>query len=142
VIEKSAFLACSPARAFALFTERASEWWPVALRHTQDPRSEILLDAGGRFWERGAGGHEVELGRVLDWESGSRLVLDFFPGTDDEHPTRVTLTFRRDGEGTRLTVEHRPTDASVALWEERSPGFERAWSRVLPAFQGACHADR
>ena len=52
MIEKSAYLVCPPARAFALFTERASDWWPEGLRHTSDPRSEIRMLADGRFWER------------------------------------------------------------------------------------------
>ncbi len=97
MIEKSAFLTCSPTRAFELFTERASDWWPEAVRHTPDPRSEIRMLASGRFWERARDGHEVELGRVLVWEPAERLVLDFYPGTDALHPTEVIVQVRRGG---------------------------------------------
>ena len=89
MITRSTHLRCTPARAFALFTERASDWWPEGLRHLPDPQSTISLVPGGRFWERSSDGHEIELGRVVTWAPPERLVLDFYPGTDAEHPTAV-----------------------------------------------------
>ena len=116
MIEKSAYLVCPPARAFALFTERASDWWPEGLRHTSDPRSEIRMLADGRFWERAGDGREIELGRVLVWEPAKRLILDFFPGTDAEHPTEVVVRFAQENGGTRVVVQHRPKPESADLW--------------------------
>lgn len=142
MIEKSAFLTCSPERAFTLFTERASEWWPETVRHTPDPRSEIRMLASGRFWERGGDGHEVELGRVLVWEPPRRLVLDFYPGTDAEHPTEVVVRFAEEDTGTRVVVEHRPKAESAELWAARAPRFERNWDLVLPALEGAARQHR
>jgi uncharacterized protein YndB with AHSA1/START domain len=135
MIEKSAFLECAPERAFALFTERASDWWPETLRHTSDPRSEIRLLASGRFWERASDGHEIELGRVVTWEPSQRLILDFYPGTDADHPTKVVVSFAPDGAGTRVVVEHGPKPESAELWLERAPGFERSWALMMPALQ-------
>ena len=137
MIEKSAFLTCSPTRAFELFTERASDWWPEAVRHTPDPSSEIRMLASGRFWERARDGHEVELGRVLVWEPPERLVLDFYPGTDALHPTEVIVKFAGEADGTRVVVEHRPKAESAALWAAGAPRFERNWGIVLPALQEA-----
>jgi uncharacterized protein YndB with AHSA1/START domain len=133
MIRKSVLLDCPPGAAFALFTERAGEWWPDGRRHTGDPRSEIRLSAAGRFWERASDGREVELGRVRAWEPPHRLVLDFYPGTDAGHPTDVVVTFAAEGAGTRVTVEHRPTAASEDLWKQRSPRFEQSWAEVLGA---------
>jgi hypothetical protein len=137
MIEKSAFLTCSPARAFELFTARASDWWPEAVRHTSDPSSEIRMLASGRFWERARDGHEVELGRVLVWEPPERLILDFYPGTDDLHPTEVIVKFAEEADGTRVVVEHRPKAESAALWAAGAPRFERNWAIVLPALREA-----
>ena len=64
MINKSVVLGCSPEEAFALFTERISEWWPADRRHTSDPESQLFLAKSGRFWERGRDGREVELGRA------------------------------------------------------------------------------
>jgi hypothetical protein len=137
VIEKSAYLRCAPAQAFALFTERASDWWPEPLRHTADPRSQIRLLSSGRFWERAADGHEVELGRVVVWEPAKRLILDFYPGTDTEHPTEVVVKFAAENGGTRIIVEHRPKPESADLWAAGAPGFKRAWELMLPTLQRA-----
>jgi hypothetical protein len=91
------------------------------------------MQASGRFWERAADGHEVELGKVLVWLPGERLELDFYPGTDAEHPTRVVITFVAEGAATRVTVDHGPTPASEASWKDRAPRFERSWEMLLEA---------
>jgi hypothetical protein len=137
VIRKSAHLACTPEQAFSLFTERASAWWPTALRHTADPCSEIRMIAGGRFWERATDGHEVELGRVIAWEPARRLILDFYPGTDEQHPTEVVIRFAEENGGTRIVVEHSPKPESADLWATGAPRFEQAWTLVLEALPGA-----
>lgn len=137
MIEKSAFLRCTPDRAFVLFTERASAWWPPALRHTTDPHSEIMMRPAGRFWEQGVDGEAVELGRITAWEPPWRLVFDFFPGTDAKHPTEVVVTFAAEAHGTLVVVEHRPTSRSIPLWDAGAPGYERAWDLVLDALAAA-----
>ena len=137
MIAKSAFLTCAPERAFELFTERASDWWPEPLRHTADPRSRISMLASGRFWERSADGHEVELGRVIVWDSPARLILDFFPGTGAEVPTEVVVRFSAENGGTRILIEHRPKPESSELWSTGAARFESAWDLVLAALEQA-----
>jgi uncharacterized protein YndB with AHSA1/START domain len=137
VITKSVLLACGPARAFDLFTNRISEWWPPERRHTGDPKSTITLSESGRFFERGGSGAEVELGAVISWEAPARIVLDWYPGTDKEHPTRVEIRFLVEGEGTRIIVEHGPTAASEDLFPVRAPRYEASWSLVLGALSAA-----
>ena len=84
----------------------------------------------------------MELGRVLEWEAPARLVLDFFPGTDPAHPTRVVITFEPVDDGTLVRVQHGPTPVSEgALWLERSPAFERSWATVLAALHEAAVAE-
>jgi uncharacterized protein YndB with AHSA1/START domain len=136
-VRKSVRLACSPERAFALFTERAGEWWPADRRHTADPHSEIRALASGRFFERAHDGTEVELGHVRSWEPPSRLVLDFFVGTGANTPTLVIVTFVAEGDGTRVSVDHGPTDASAELYRSRAPRFAASWERVLEALTHA-----
>ena len=136
-IEKTVFLPLPPARAFALFTEEISQWWPEDRRHTKDPDSEIFLLAGGRFYERARDGHEVELGRVRVFEPARQLALDFYIGADPQHPTEVQVTFTAEDGGTRVVVDHRPTPASDEIWKLRAPAFERSWGIVLAAVAGA-----
>ena len=115
MIRRSIHLPLSPERAFKLFTERAGEWWPEGRRHTSDPGSQILIEPGGRFVERARSGHEVPMGRVLEWAPPSRLLLAFYPGTGPEMPTEVTVRFVAVQGGTELVIEHRPTAASAAI---------------------------
>ena len=142
---KSVVLPLSPDAAFDLFTKRISSWWPADRRHTQDAASEIFLLAEGRFYERAHDGREVELGNVRLWLPPSRIVFDFFIATGPDKPTEVEVTFAPEGGGTRVTVTHRPTPASEALWAERAPRYERSWDLVLNALRQAtvstsCHS--
>lgn len=137
MIRQSVLLPCNPRAAFDLWVDEISTWWPADRRHTKDPDSRIFLLESGRFYEQASDGLEVELGRVRDWRRPERIELDFYPGTDPEHPTRVLITFAAEGAGTRVTVEHEPTESSRDLWGDRAARYVASWERVLPAFADA-----
>jgi uncharacterized protein YndB with AHSA1/START domain len=139
-IEKTVRLPCGPDRAFTLFTAQISAWWPPDRRHTGDPESQLFLHATGRFFERSRAGVEVELGRVLAWEPPHRLLLAFFIGTDADHPTEVEVTFAPADDhssGTLITIHHRPTPVSQAMWATRAPRYVRSWDLVAEALAAA-----
>lgn len=133
MIRKSILLHCPPGKAFQLFTESISEWWPKTHRLTKDPESRLFLEGAGRFFERGRDGREMELGRVLEWDPPHRLTLDFYMGTNADQPTAVEVTFTPEPEGTRVEVRHRPKPESEELWNRRAPLFEKSWEAVLAA---------
>jgi hypothetical protein len=137
MIVKSVVLPLAPVAAFELFTRRISEWWPADRRHTQDPASHITLLSSGRFYERARDGHEVDLGAVRTWEAPARIVLDFFVATGIEHPTEVEITFAAHDGGTRVTVTHRPTGSSAALWTQLAWRYQQSWDAVLAAMSRA-----
>ncbi|MEZ4365835.1 MAG: hypothetical protein R2939_06055 [Kofleriaceae bacterium] len=144
-LRREVVLACAPARAFALFTEHAGAWWPPERRHTSDPTSVIQLREDGRFFERAGDGTEVELGRVRVWSPPDRLVFDFYPGTDRAHPTEVEVRFAAvpgAADRTAVTLVHRATPASEALFGARAPRYLASWDLVLPAFVRAAELDR
>lgn len=134
MIEHSVHLPVPRERAFDLWVGEISHWWPAERRHTGDPASEILVLETGRFFERARDGREVELGRVREWRRPESLRLDFYPGTDAEHPTDVTITFEPEGDGTRVTVRHHPTDASRDMWDSRAGRYVASWTLVLASF--------
>ncbi len=134
-VQRSVLLPCAPEAAFQLFTEEISAWWPPERRHGGDAQSTIVLAQGGRFYERTRAGVEIELGAVLAWEPPHRLLLDWYPGTDAEHPTRVEITFVAEGAGTRVQVVHGATPASEALFPTRAPRYDASWALVLAALQ-------
>lgn len=132
MIHKTALLHCSIERAFELFTERAGEWWPPERRHTGDVESAIVILESGRFYERARDGREVDLGRVREWRKPERLVLDWYPGTDRDRPTEVTIGFAAEGDKTRITIDHAP-GLSGELWSQRNAKFDQSWNLVLAA---------
>jgi uncharacterized protein YndB with AHSA1/START domain len=133
MIVKSVVLACDPGRAFDLFTERAGLWWPAARRHSKDAKSTIRMEASGRFFERSDDGTEVELGVVRRFETASRLLLDWYPGTGPENPTQVEITFEAVDGGTRVTVSHSQGSAGSAAFRGNAPAYDRSWEAVLAA---------
>lgn len=135
MIVKSAILRCSVDRAFELFTTQAGQWWPPERRHTGDPASEIRLERSGRFLERAADGTEVELGVVRIFEPARRLVLDWYPGTGRDRPTRVEVRFEPVGSQTRITIEHSPGVAGTDTFGSNAPAYDRSWKLVLEALE-------
>jgi uncharacterized protein YndB with AHSA1/START domain len=137
VIEKTLLLPCPPARAFALLTKQAGDWWPAARRHTRDPKSAIVIDAGGRFYERAGDGTEVELGKVRVFEPPTRLVLDWYPGTGPTQPTHVEILLSAEGAGTRVRLTHRAGPFSEHGYAKKAEAYERSWTLVFAAWLAA-----
>jgi activator of Hsp90 ATPase-like protein len=127
-------VALDPARAFEVFTAEIGSWWKSGPRYRFNPEKNGTMRfeprVGGRLVEvhdpkTGAG---FEVGRVLIWEPGARLVFefrgrDFAPG----ERTEVEVRFETEGAGTRLTVEHRG-------WESIRPGHPARHGFTGPAF--------
>jgi hypothetical protein len=113
-------VSCSPAEAFALFTEEIGAWWADSELFRFTPRSPGTLafeppdsaGNGGRLVERLANGKVFEIGPVRAWAPGERLVVgwrhaSFGPG----HATEVEVRFEPVGRETRVSVEHRGWDS-------------------------------
>lgn len=72
---------CDPGTAFDIFTGDIGTWWKRGTRYWNDPArgAELRLEprAGGRpleVYDAGTG-EGFEIGRVLAWEPGKRLVF-------------------------------------------------------------------
>lgn len=111
---KSVDVPCPVADAFALFTEKPTEWWPSDHRITDD-REAVVFEpfVGGRWFERGRGGDERDWGRVLEWEEGRRIKMSWlvdgsFSAIDDDAlASRVVITFVPLGaDSTLVTIGH------------------------------------
>ena len=134
MIAKTLNLPLTCEAAFDLFTGRIDEWWPPERRHAPSRASRIFVEAGGRFFERDVDGREIDLGRVRAWERPRLLKLDFFVATGAERPTDVEVRFAPVEGGSQVTIEHRPTPASEAVWRELAPRYLDSWEIVLAAF--------
>jgi len=122
-----------PGAAFRIFTEEIDTWWKRGPRYRS--RDGAMRFEAGRLMEA-----EEQIGSVLAWEPGARLLLElwtwnFRPG----ERTEVEVRFEAIGDGTRVTVEHRG-------WERRPTGgaeFRTVvglwWGSLLPAIRNEAH---
>ncbi|MQA77376.1 MAG: ATPase [Streptosporangiales bacterium] len=143
VVHRSVTVPIEPARAFTLFTEQMTAFWPPEHSIGAAAIAEVVVEprAGGRWFERGTDGVECAWGRVAVWEPPGRLVLLWQIGADwqfdPELETEVEVTFVEDAPGhTRLDLRHRhlerygdQADTFRGIFE--SPG---GWSGTLARF--------
>lgn len=112
-VRKSIYVAASPEHAFDTFANGIGRWWPKT--HKIGPadldRPVIEPKAGGRWYELDVDGSECEIGKVSVWEPPARLVLiwQLTPEFtyDPDLITEVEVQFTREGDGTRVDLEHR-----------------------------------
>ena len=102
-VSVSTVVRTSPDTAFTLFTNDIDAWWRRASRHRSRPAASIVRFDDDSLVEVSSEG-STELGRVLAWEPGSRLVLAWLgPHWAPAERTVVEITFEPDGAGTRVT---------------------------------------
>ena len=128
-------LACDPEEAFALYTERIGDWWPMGFTASGDDLAAVVMEGhpGGRVFERSTSGDETDWGRVDAWVPGARLVHTFTLAQDAAHPTEVEAAFQQRNGGSTLHFEHRGWSAANVV---DRPKFddEHGWNTVLGGF--------
>ena len=132
-------VAVDPATAFDVFTRDIGSWYQPGPYSWNDPERAV----GIRF-EPGVGGRLLELydeeardayemGRILVWDPGDRLVFEFhslhFP---PEPLTEVEVRFEAVNGRTRVTLEHRGLDRLPPAFVERIR--DRAWVAFMRWF--------
>jgi uncharacterized protein YndB with AHSA1/START domain len=143
-VRKTVVVNVPQANAFAVFTGRLGDWWPLLSHHigAQPPQTAILEPRpGGRWFERASDGSECDWGRVLVWEPPHRIVLSWEVSADWKHDpnlkTEVEVRFVAEGENrTRVELEHRGLDVYGARRDEMRGIFDsdRGWKGLLDAF--------
>lgn len=146
LVRKTITVAATPERAFRVFTEQMSSWWPLASHHIgkADAKAAVVEPfVGGRWFERGVDGSECEWGKVLVWDPPKRVVLAWQISGDWQHDptldTEVDVRFVAEGKGTRVELEHRKLGAFGPRAEEMRGVFESegGWTGLLAAFAAA-----
>jgi uncharacterized protein YndB with AHSA1/START domain len=103
-------------RAFRIFTESFTTWWPADYHIGETDMAEAIIEPreGGRWYERGVDGSECDWGHVLAWEPPHRLVVTWQINgqwqydPDPEHASEIEVRFTPDGsDQTTVELEHR-----------------------------------
>ena len=125
-------VAIPPERAFALFTERIGDWWPLATHSLAGERADgAVLEGrvGGQVYE--TGGTERHLwANVVEWEPPRRFVLDW-QVSPSSAGTEVEVTFTPDADGTRVEVEHRGWERLDGDASASRESYDTGWVEVL-----------
>jgi uncharacterized protein YndB with AHSA1/START domain len=135
-----------PARAFELFTQDMTVWWPPKHHIGSAPIEQILIEprTGGRWYTKHQDGTETDTGTVVVWNPPGRLVVTWQIGSDWQfHTDMVTTVDVRfepfGGDRTRVRLEHRDLEAFGADAARMKAVFEEdgAWTGTLAAYAAA-----
>ncbi len=131
---------CDAGQAFALWTERASLWWPRS--HTSAPGSgaHIVFEPapGGRIFERLPDGAETDWGTVVAWQPPERIVYTWHIFSESPDATEVEVRFDDNGNGTtRVQIEHRGWEA-FSDGEQRRARNQEGWEGLVQPYRAAC----
>jgi uncharacterized protein YndB with AHSA1/START domain len=143
-VRKSVVVNANAARAFDVFTNNISRWWPTTHTITKSPLKETIIEpfVKGRWYQVGEDGSECDTGHVLAWEPPHRLLLAWQLNPDWQFDpnlvTEVEIKFIAESERrTRVELEHRHLErmgakADAARDAVNSPN---GWSAILEAFR-------
>lgn len=133
-------------RAFSVFTDGMTRWWPSHHHIGSAPIEEIVVEPheGGRWYTRHTDGSETSTGYVAAWEPPERLVLTWQISADWRFDpslvTTVEVRFLDEGpERTRVELEHRDLERFGQEAERMRQVFDEpgAWEGTLTAYAGA-----
>lgn len=146
-INRTITVAAPVERAFRVFTESFSSWWPSDYHIGQADYASAVIEPkeGGRWYERGTDDSECDWGRVLVWEPPHRLVLTWQINgqwqydPDPAHASEIEVRFVAEGpHETRIEFEHRLIERLVdgqAAYDSIAAGG--GWGSVLERFAKA-----
>ena len=144
-VRRSVTVNATPERAFEVFTAGFSTWWPLHSHHIgATTPTEVVIEprAGGRWFERDAGGNECDWGFVTDYDPPHRLLLawqltcDYKFDPDPAKATDVEVTFTPVDGGTLVELEHRGFEKLGESGAELREGVggDGGWGGLLEMF--------
>jgi uncharacterized protein YndB with AHSA1/START domain len=141
-IRRSVTVDCPVGHAFATFTERIHEWWPLGTHSIEQgeagtPPETVVFQggAGGQVYERTSKGEELKWADVVAFEPPHRLVLAWSPSREQDRPkTEIEVTFTEEGGKTRVDLEHRGWERLGAEAAEARESYDDGWKPVLAAY--------
>jgi uncharacterized protein YndB with AHSA1/START domain len=134
------FVNVPPGDAFDVFTDEIDRWWRRGSRfRVGGDTSELCFeqDARGRRLVERMQDRVREIGRVLVWEPGQRLVFEWRASNFAAgERTEVEVRFEASGEGTRVMLEHRGWDAIRGDHPARHGQQGRAFAAMIGSHWG------
>ena len=136
-VVKQVTVALDRQRAFALFTARVAEWWPLA---THSVAGENALACafeervGGRLIETARDGTEHAWGTILEWDPPAGFAMTWHPGREASTGQHLEVTFAATERGTLVRLVHSGWERLADGGAAERDGYERGWDYVLGFF--------
>jgi hypothetical protein len=123
-------------RAFAIWVERATMWWPPGHTMSGEPAAVVFEPhIGGRIYERDQAGTEHTWGEVLVWSPPERLECLWHLGFSRDEATRVAITFTPSNGDTVVRLEQTGWDALGDAGRARRERTVTGWTEVIGVFR-------
>jgi uncharacterized protein YciI len=132
-IRREILVDADPATAFAVFTERISQWWPLEDLSVYGPGGTVGF-ADGQIVEQSASGDAAVWGTVYLWEPGAALAFSWHPGGPPDQATHVEVTFTQADAQTLVTLTHTGWERFADPAETRAE-YEQGWPVVLGTYR-------
>jgi uncharacterized protein YndB with AHSA1/START domain len=133
-VVRSVHVGCAPGSAFALFTGRITDWWPLQRFGLFEVETCGVWFEGDRLVERSRSGEEGVWAEVLEWSPGSKLALSWHPGTPAADATVVEVEFLADDDGTRVVLTHHGWERLGERAAEARGSYAQGWLSVLEGY--------
>jgi hypothetical protein len=144
-VRREVVVASSQRRAFEVFTEQITRWWPAHHHIGSAAIEEVIIEPreGGRWYTRHQDGTETSTGFVSSWQPYDRLCLTWQIGADWKYDPRLITTVElrfvaEAADRTRVRLEHRDLESYGPEAPRMRQVFDQpdAWDSTLAAFAG------
>lgn len=142
-IKKSSWVRLPIERAFELFTDGISTWWPLESHSIGEDNAERCVlegKTGGRIYEVAKDGSEAEWGTVTAWEPPTKVAFTWHPGREKETAQLVEVTFRSKDDGTEFELIHSGWELLGERGVKTRENYDGGWDIVLSKY--AAEAER
>ena len=132
-IRREILVDADPATAFAVFTERISQWWPLEDLSVYGPGGTVGF-ADGQIVEQSAVGDAAVWGTVYLWEPAAALAFSWHPGGPPDQATHVEVSFTPADAQTLVTLTHTGWERFADPAQARAE-YEQGWPVVLGTYR-------
>jgi uncharacterized protein YndB with AHSA1/START domain len=125
-------------KAFTVFTENISDWWPVVTHSIEGDdvmSAKMECREGGRIFEFRKDGSEANWGLIRVWEPPNRLVFSWNPSYEARPETEVEVRFVPESDvETTVHLEHRHWEKLGDRAADFRAGYAEGWAPVLDRY--------
>jgi len=126
---ESMVVATSAVHAFDGFTDAVHLWWPVESESSFGEGSHVAF-LRDHLVEESEDGEEVVWADIVDWQSPTRIKLEWTLGHDSQEPLDIEISFDPESDSScRVTIEFDDNSVAVA-----ASGFDCDWPLILSRY--------